>query len=268
MKKRILLMVSRPRTGSSYAGELLAKSGPFDYRGEIFNSQAPYNLKPAEFAEIFGCSMNTMAPREQATLVRENALKVLSFLGAKAGEDRVVVVKLFDNHVSKTVLETLMSSPEVGCFALDRAILPSYISLLKATVSNSWDTQDTSSLTVEFKGSPFNGWFRQQTVWFERVQGLLAAAEKPCQLVRYEELSAADHGHAQALLIGAAEFGLGVSLGAVTSVGETKLKKQDKAADYSNTVSNYNHMMRAPGIYSTRGGQDNFWEMVTRAPKI
>jgi hypothetical protein len=261
-------MVSRPRTGSSYAGELMSKSGPFDYRGEIFNSEAPYNLKPAEFAEIFGGAMSSMSAREQATLVRENALQVLSYLGSKAGEDRVVVVKIFENHVSRAVLAALIASDEVGCFALDRAILPSYISLLKASVSNEWDTKDTSSLKVEFKGSPFDGWFREQTVWFERVRKLLAAANKSCPLLRYEDLVATDHSYAQALLVEVAEVALGFSVGSVSPIAETKLRKQDQAADYRNTVSNYNHMMRSPGIYSSRGGQDNFWQMVERAPKI
>lgn len=262
----VILMISRPRTGTSYAGELLSKSGLFDYRGELFNSQQPFNLKPSEFEAIFGVAMNTMAPREQATLVRDNALKVLNFIADQAEDSKLTpVVKVFSNHLSNTVLETLLRAPQVACFALDRAILPSYVSLLKASKSNHWDTHDTTNQEVEFNGSAFDGWFRESTVWYEHVQRTLRDASRVCPLITYESLSGVGHQQALEVLYSAVKQVMPTVGALKVQIESTRHVKQDTAQNYEATVTNYRHMMRAPGIYAARKGREHLWGIVEQA---
>jgi len=261
--KPFFVIIGRPRTGSSYLTELCKKSEVFDSRGELFNKTTSYNLTGVELAKMFSPLVLAKGKEEIASKVRENPVQVLDTLTERAHKDgKTLVFKLFKGHLEPEALRQLFSLPEAHFMLLDRQILPSFVSYIKAIELNKWDRVDTSNVTVKFNGDMFNRWFRNQIAWYQEVLSLLAEFNKSSQYNSYEDLLSQPPEECFTKIASAAEFsGLKLAPKKVTK-WEMSHKKQDKKSDFSSTVSNYEFMMGAPGIYATRGGTKSFYTLI------
>src|SRR5690606_16000329 len=91
--------------------------------------------------------------------------------------------------VDDDVLSEWLSDPTVVPVLLQRPFLPTYVSWLKAKLTDEWARRDTTDLRVEVDVDDYLEWQGRQIRWYERVERMLKLNGRSAPALSFEEIT-------------------------------------------------------------------------------
>ena len=173
VKSKVVFVLSFPRSGTHAIGSLLSneKVG-FRYYGEffIFNAWNSHIEKINYFYPFFSLrySLNLRAQRkswkylkfESTTL---DAHRTMSAIESLPG---IHIIKIFPQHLSDPVLQSIISEFKPHIIFLRRNHLDRFVSHKKANASGKWHTASTSDLVIDLDPQEFDKFIANYTKFY------------------------------------------------------------------------------------------------------
>ncbi|MEZ5245692.1 MAG: hypothetical protein R2707_11380 [Acidimicrobiales bacterium] len=186
-----IINISVPRTGSSHLVNHLRAFTGLRVFGEVFNPNQCFSLKSGHFdhiAERWGTRLSpAIDDPDTVAWVRAHPTETLEVLRHFA-RGRATVVKLFPGHLDRAfVTDSLLPDDDVVALVLLRRVIDSYASAEKARRTRRWRTADTTDLRVEANFDHFVGWSKYQQRWYLDCRDAIAGADRPLNILRYDE---------------------------------------------------------------------------------
>lgn len=257
---RLICLLSRPRTGSSYVLNLLASSSSVESRGEIFHRKRTSGLKRKEINQIFPNRNIKSLDQEVSRLLRRQPRKVLEYLEkACRAQQQHVIFKIFPEHLRFEKLDQVVLLNEgITKVILDRSPIDSFISLVKAGHLAKWERQDTTDIKVELDAGRYMKWYKKNELWYQAIASKLSEHGGRCSMLNYNELLLGDDQY-NYRLISDKLVEAGLKFSDVPTAGGTDLFKQDRELAYDNKVTNWDSFREAlDPVYLETLSRDGF----------
>lgn len=167
---QLLVLFSRPRTGTNYLIDLFSQMDGVIAKSEVFHMNRPYGLAEGELVAIFGRTVLEMSHKERASLCREHWKQVLNYFHQRAVEEEALVVfKVFPRHLPDAAVKSILADERILPIVVDREILPSYVSARKANKLGQWDSVDTTGMTLQLEPANFIRWYEAHLGWYRLI---------------------------------------------------------------------------------------------------
>jgi hypothetical protein len=174
IKSKIVFVVSFPRSGTHALGSLLANEEiGFHYYGEffIFNAWNSQVRKINCYYPFFGIRFffNSQGQRlrwqylrfEKTTLDAARTLRAISKLPG------VHVIKIFPQHLTDPVLQSVISEFKPHMIFLRRNHLDRFVSHKKANATGNWHTSSTSEVEIELDPAEFDRFLENYSKFYK-----------------------------------------------------------------------------------------------------
>lgn len=186
VQSKIVFVLSFPRSGTHAIGSLLSNDEVgFKYYGEffIFNAWHKNIERINRFYPFFSFrySLNLKAQRRswQYDKFEKTSLDARKTLSALRKIPGVHVIKIFPQHLSDPLLQSLISEFAPHIIFLRRNHLDRFVSHKKANASGKWHTAPTSDLVINLDPTEFERFISTFTAFYERYVHF--AAEAGCK---------------------------------------------------------------------------------------
>jgi hypothetical protein len=181
VKSKIVFVLSFPRSGTHAIGSLLSNDEVgFKYYGEffIFNAWHKNIERINRFYPFFSFRyhLNLKAQRtswqyDKFETTSLDAHKTLSAISRIPG---IHVIKIFPQHLSDPLLQSLISEFKPHIIFLRRNHLDRFVSHKKANASGKWHTAPTSDLVINLDPEEFSRFISNFTAFYERYRDFAA----------------------------------------------------------------------------------------------
>jgi hypothetical protein len=188
VRSKIVFVLSFPRSGTHAIGSLLSNDAVgFKYYGEffIFNAWHKNIEKINRFYPFFSFrySLNLKAQRtswkyDKFETTSLDARKTLAAISKIPG---VHVIKIFPQHLSDSLLQSLIAEFKPHIIFLRRNHLDRFVSHKKANASGKWHTAPTSDLVIDLNPNEFERFVVNFTAFYQRY--VKFAAEAGCKIL-------------------------------------------------------------------------------------
>ena len=258
--RRLICLIARGRTGSTYVADLLTKTGFVEYRGEVFHRRKTHGVTLDEVRLMFPDREIGASLTDTPDLVRKNPERVLAhFKKERAASIEAVCFKVFPPHLevdrfSKCILE----ADDVTKVILDRSPIDSFISLSKAQQLQQWELVDTSELKIQLNAEHYVRWHHKQKKWLDEVIDVLESTGSKYSVLNYADLKIDDHDHNLALVLNKLEVA-GLTLDGEIVAGDSSYFKQDRQQDPHKKVTNWHKFVdNLPNYYAASLHDEGF----------
>jgi LPS sulfotransferase NodH len=175
-RRRELVILSMPRTGSSYLCDCLATLPGVVVPREIFNPRG-YGplLKMANakerFEKILGHTLEHLDDAELHRYFLEHPLEAIETLADAAARQRasLMVYKVIHHQLDRPRLEAILTQRRPDVLVLVRRRLDVWISIRKAVAVGKWHHRDTKDVEVAVDVDQFVAWMRVRDDWYAYV---------------------------------------------------------------------------------------------------
>ena len=174
VKSKIVFVVSFPRSGTHALGSLLAKQEVgFHYYGEffIFNAWNSQIGKINRYYPFFSLRffINFRGQRRKWKYLRFektslNAQKTLRSITKLPG---VHVIKIFPQHFTDPLLQSLIAEFKPHIIFLRRNHLDRFVSHKKANATGNWHTSSTSDVEIDLNPTEFDRFIKNYSQFYE-----------------------------------------------------------------------------------------------------
>ena len=174
VKSKIVFVVSFPRSGTHALGSLLAKQEVgFHYYGEffIFNAWNSQIGKINRYYPFFSLRffINFRGQRRKWKYLRFektslNAQKTLRSIAKLPG---VHVIKIFPQHFTDPLLQSLIAEFKPHIIFLRRNHLDRFVSHKKANATGNWHTSSTSDVEIDLNPTEFDRFIKNYSQFYE-----------------------------------------------------------------------------------------------------
>jgi hypothetical protein len=174
VKSKIVFVVSFPRSGTHALGSLLAKQEVgFHYYGEffIFNAWNSQIGKINRYYPFFSLRffINFRGQRRKWKYLRFektslNAQKTLRSIAKLPG---VHVIKIFPQHFTDPLLQSLITEFKPHVIFLRRNHLDRFVSHKKANATGNWHTSSTSDVEIDLNPTEFDRFIKNYSQFYE-----------------------------------------------------------------------------------------------------
>jgi hypothetical protein len=184
VRSKIVFVVSFPRSGTHALGSLLAKEEVgFHYYGEFFifnawNSQiGKINRYYPFFSLRFFINFRGQRKKWQYLRFEKTSLDASRTLRSISKLPGVHVIKIFPQHFSDPLLQSLIAEFKPHIIFLRRNHLDRFVSHKKANATGNWHTSSTSDVEIELNPTEFDRFiknyskFYEDTLRFAKAQG-------------------------------------------------------------------------------------------------
>ncbi|RVT85277.1 hypothetical protein DXV76_05775 [Rhodobacteraceae bacterium CCMM004] len=233
-----LVVFGLPRSGSNRLFEIMRGHEELFVLAEVFNPAGAFGfgVRRSQLLDHFGAADGTVyRGQRDSRLIRRLAQD------PSAGLDEIaraahrlgrcgVAIKVFHGHVmSVQALAALIGRDDVHCAFVTRALLPSYVSLVKARRIGAWSRRDTTADKPTLSLVRFLAHCRRAVAWHRTVARLISEAGKTAPVWRYEDWATASPT-AQERAVSAALKDVWPALAAPETLPRT-LSPQDREPD-------------------------------------
>ena len=174
VKSKIVFVISFPRSGTHALGSLLAKQEVgFHYYGEffIFNAWNSQIGKINRYYPFFSLRffINFRGQRRKWKYLRFettslNAQKTLRSIAKLPG---IHVIKIFPQHFTDPLLQSLISEFKPHIIFLRRNHLDRFVSHKKANATGNWHTASTSDVEIDLNPAEFDRFIKNYSQFYE-----------------------------------------------------------------------------------------------------
>lgn len=240
---RFLCIFAIPRTGSSHLDKLLRSCPEFNGKSELFHRHHVGQFRKREMKELEILSGGEVTDAETfKSWRRQNPLETLEALYESGGR-RIVVFKVFPNHLPRQILQAAFFPRNDMAFAvLKRRPIESFISSLKAKSSSTYTLVETTALKPSLSLGGFQAWARRTRSWYKFTRLALEARDMPYAQISYgKHLDGKSGEESLAEILPLLEpAGIsGIPIPAEIIEGE----RQDKEARYQDRVDNWDEFI-------------------------
>jgi len=173
VKSKVVFVLSFPRSGTHAIGSLLSneKVG-FRYYGEffIFNAWNSNIEKINYFYPFFSLrySLNLRAQRKSWKYLKfeTTSLEAHRTMSAIQSLPGIHIIKIFPQHLSDPVLQSIISEFKPHIIFLRRNHLDRFVSHKKANASGKWHTASTSDLVIDLDPQEFDKFIANYTEFY------------------------------------------------------------------------------------------------------
>ena len=190
-KSKIVFVVSFPRSGTHALGSLLANEEVgFHYYGEFFifnawNSQVgKINRYYPFFALRFFIEFRGQRKKWQYLRFEKTSLDAARTLRSISKLPGVHVIKIFPQHFSDPLLQSLISEFKPHVIFLRRNHLDRFVSHKKANATGNWHTSSTSNVEIDLNPIEFDRFIKNYSQFYEDT--LRCAKESGCAILDLE----------------------------------------------------------------------------------
>lgn len=236
--QKLLIMLAEPRTGCSHFRQIIASSGVFHCRDELFHKSKGPSFSPDEllaFRELHG--VNVLDQKAFASWRFSHIGETIDICFSNAG--RPGLFKIVPSAYSRPELEFyFLNEPHFNFLVVRRRPIESYISRQKAKILQRWGHVDTTQLKPELQALPFIKWCETYAARQEWITQHAISHPNQFLYVDYEEFSdkSVDELIGWAFWSRLSEW-LSVSL--KPSLPNQIMKRQDLEPDYRKRVANW-----------------------------
>jgi hypothetical protein len=184
VKSKIVFVVSFPRSGTHALGSLLAKQEVgFHYYGEffIFNAWNSQIGKINRYYPFFSLRffINFRGQRRKWKYLRfeKTSLDAFRTLGSISKLPGIHVIKIFPQHFTDPLLQSLIAEFKPHIIFLRRNHLDRFVSHKKANATGNWHTSSTSDVEIDLNPKEFDRFiknysqFYEDTLWCAKASG-------------------------------------------------------------------------------------------------
>jgi hypothetical protein len=176
-----LVILSMPRTGSSYLGDCLSSMPGTLVLREIFNPRGRLGvLKLArakrELEALLGKSLEESADPQLQAYFTSQPLDAIEIVARAAADERnaLMVYKIINHQLERSQLETVLVQRKPEVIVLVRQRLDVWVSLRKAATVGKWHHQDTRAIEIGVDVDEFVDWFKDVDDWYRWVMDVTA----------------------------------------------------------------------------------------------
>jgi hypothetical protein len=174
VKSKIVFVVSFPRSGTHALGSLLAKQEVgFHYYGEFFifnawNSQiGKINRYYPFFSLRFFINFRGQRRKWQYLRFEKTSLNAQKTLRAITKLPGVHVIKIFPQHFTDPLLQSLITEFKPHVIFLRRNHLDRFVSHKKANATGNWHTSSTSDVEIDLNPVEFDRFITNYSKFYE-----------------------------------------------------------------------------------------------------
>lgn len=183
---RFLCIFAIPRTGSSHLDKLLRSCPEFNAKSELFHRNHVGVFRQKEMALLKERSGGAVTDTESFKLWRRDHPRQTLEALYEGGGERIVVFKVFPNHLTKKILEAEFFPRSDMAFAvLRRRPIEAFISTLKANSVSTYTLIETTNLKPSLKIKEFQQWARRTKAWYKFTRKALEARGTPYAQISY-----------------------------------------------------------------------------------
>lgn len=243
--KKSLLMVSHPRSGSTFLMRSLQNKYNVRALYEIFHTYENIVLQHIEqgLGEVQKKALEDNVLMSYDGVQDFSRKKPILYLDTIKIflEQEHLLYKIFPGHIkTEKNLEDLVLDSSAIVF-LRRNVLHSYISNKVAEKVGTYANVDTSDIKIEFVKSEFVYWNNHIQDFFNKVEGIVASKNLSCCYLNYEEVVKNSDAYNLTMENIASHFG---SIERFDKVSKLDLKKQDARLLAQHKVSNPESMLK------------------------
>jgi hypothetical protein len=191
VKSKIVFVVSFPRSGTHALGSLLAKQEVgFHYYGEFFifnawNSQiGKINRYYPFFSLRFFINFRGQRRKWQYLRFEKTSLNAQKTLRAITKLPGVHVIKIFPQHFTDPLLQSLITEFKPHVIFLRRNHLDRFVSHKKANATGNWHTSSTSDVEIDLNPIEFERFITNYSKFYEDT--LRCAKSSGCAILDLE----------------------------------------------------------------------------------
>lgn len=239
-----IVVISNPRTGSSFLVDVLRNFEGIAVYGELFHQTRSSGIvERSELMKMFlseASSPTGNSDKDISDFVRGSPVASLEKIrGYESGFGTCALAyKLFDRHLSLAQIDQIFSSSVSVALFLTRRRIASFVSERKALKLNKWESADTTGMKVSIDPAAFLKWAYRQDVWYHTMEEMCFRQNVRYVVVPYEKYVNTTLDEV-ALYLRHVCRGLGVNLDLDSNEVRTKLRKQDNQARIEDSVSNW-----------------------------
>lgn len=174
VKSKIVFVVSFPRSGTHALGSLLAKQEVgFHYYGEffIFNAWNSQIGKINRYYPFFSLRffINFRGQRRKWKYLRfeKTSLDAFRTLGSISKLPGIHVIKIFPQHFTDPLLQSLIAEFKPHIIFLRRNHLDRFVSHKKANATGNWHTSSTSDVEIDLNPKEFDRFIKNYSQFYE-----------------------------------------------------------------------------------------------------
>ncbi len=174
VKSKIVFVVSFPRSGTHALGSLLAKQEVgFHYYGEffIFNAWNSQIGKINRYYPFFSLRffINFRGQRRKWKYLRfeKTSLDAFRTLGSISKLPGIHVIKIFPQHFTDPLLQSLIVEFKPHIIFLRRNHLDRFVSHKKANATGNWHTSSTSDVEIDLNPKEFDRFIKNYSQFYE-----------------------------------------------------------------------------------------------------
>ncbi len=200
METRFLAILSMPRNGTNYLGDLLGKFKEIESLYEIYHNKSVYINKRhitdkviAYLNKTYQLQISNQNDPQLVKFVAENPQEILDLIDRYSNK-KYVSFKIFPNHLSKENLkETIIKNKKIQKVIVKRNLLDVYFSSQFANSIKSWDRQDTTQLKLDFNPNKFLKWLFFQEDYYSFIEEELKQSNQEVKILEYEKIHSLDN---------------------------------------------------------------------------
>lgn len=236
---RRLLLISRARSGTNLAQDLIGNAPNVLALREVFNPCGVFGLDAhgtcatSALQRLTGLPGLTERDPRAVAAARRAPLRLVATLEDMArelGRDGVSFT-LFDGQLPRDDVARLVTARQTSVVLLARHALPRFISLRKTQVLGTWKHADTTATRPEVAAADLLRDMQAGRDWFAQVRALASAARR----LRYEDDLAIDPAMAFERLRRAVPWLARPAYGRVPVV---RMRRQDRETDVFARIAN------------------------------
>jgi hypothetical protein len=195
VKSKIVFVVSFPRSGTHAIGSLLSNADVgFRYYGEFFifnawNSQIErINRFYPFFSLRYSLHLRKQRKAWQYYKFEKTSLDARKTMSAISKLPGVHIIKIFPQHLSDPLLQSLIAEFKPHIIFLRRNHLDRFVSHKKANASGKWHTASTSDLVINLDPKEFAKFISDYTAFYTNYYAFAKAQECPILDIDFADL--------------------------------------------------------------------------------
>ena len=243
--KKILVIISAPRSGSTHLCELLRNISSLRVYTEIFHPGAAYGFenhlsqleKLSKFLEV---EFKSYSDNRLTCWLRNNPGSFLEYESSSLlGASDAMCFKIFPGHLeTKVFQDEILRRKDVFVLFLQRRPVDAYISDLKASHLGTYNNADTTNLAIDISEDHFEAWYELRNKWFYENYNFLSQENLPYADLSYEiDIAGEPSIITRDLVKGFGRHGFSFEI--PRHLINNSLQKQDLETDYSKKVRDW-----------------------------
>jgi len=247
--KKVIVIISAPRTGTSHLSELLKNVASLRVYTEIFHPDAAWGLfnNPEELqrlSEYAGTQFESISDKRLTSWLRSQPDSFVNFGTSNLpSQQGAIVFKVFPGHLSVSEFQMkILTREDVVVFFVQRRPVDAFISDMKAIKVATNRDFDTTKVGVSLSLKHFYEWWDTRQTWYEsNYKFLEERGIAYCDLTYENDIAGEENIIIGDLVVKINQFGFQIV--APPFVVNRGLHKQDLEGDYFRKVENWEEFL-------------------------